>query len=110
VVPYPDLPALLIVWAPGWEGVTPLLVDGTARAAFFVNHLLLVEPMAAGLAEDRLYTMLTHIDNYLGAVEADWLLNDNLAEPLQVVRTDIGPHEYGGQLYIGVLFGLKLVV
>lgn len=73
-------------------------------ATLALNHILLSSGLGLGSASERIGDMVALVDNYFAAIKGDLLLNDNLAEPLQIVFQNPGPIVYYGTGYYGMVF------
>lgn len=112
IPPESDLPVLLPrLGGTGGEVLRPLGIQGDqGRFVCHVDHLLIVNGLGIGANNETYYGALTHIDNYLAAVVDDLDLGGNLAEPLTIADTSIGPHEIGGCLFWGIVFRHRWVL
>lgn len=98
------LPCLIAVVNFSPQGLQFFTTDESGKLTCEVEHWLLTAGLNRGLPGGRMYDTLTHVDNYLAALKADWRLNDTLLTPLKVIGVSYGPIDYAGASYIGVKF------
>ena len=107
-IPTAALPALYL--APEWPGrgrggYTALDIGLNAgRAVFSPRHVLLYKAVGMGTGPEIFGGLIALIDNYLSIVADNWLLNDNLLEPLTITGVELGRQEAAGMSYYGAAF------
>lgn len=104
VIPESKLPALVVDFPDGsqYGAINVALTSGVLRV--HLNHILLIRGMGMGLAADRFASYVTLIDNYMAKVITDATLNANLIDGLVIRTIEVGPTEWGGGLYAGIVF------
>lgn len=103
----PDLPALVIEDSsqPFVEGLLAWNIPTTkGNALLFVDHLLLIRNIWGGSAEERRADMITYLDRYLTAIQADMFLAGNLVVPLQLIVIKRGSVFVRKREYLGIRF------
>lgn len=98
-----ELPTLVVELAFSYEGLAVANVGFTqGLAVFHVAHLLLSDMVGMDRPEKRITDLVTLLDAYLSKVASDFRLNDNLAEPISIVASEIGPVRFMSMVYFGV--------
>lgn len=100
-----ELPALVVAPASGGEGLKALDVSFSSGVfVVYVLHMLITAAPGLDTLSVRSGSWAQLVDDYFATVAGDLTLNDNLAEPLQVVSTSFGVQAIGNTMYTGLAF------
>lgn len=109
----PDrLPALILLYDDSfYDSFRSASVDQeTYWYRLLLRHLLLIDYQRAGIPGQRFVSYAALLDAYRDMLDDDVYLNGNLSRAVSVVQTQVGLHEWEGDLFVGIDFRLECYV